>query len=186
MKQISIKMSGLKIFFPILLLGTLGCSTAKKKDCPPYQLENYYLNEELGFSVRLPDDYILNENYGVLDLAAVKAHSDSIYLEAYGITVENNTLNYRLDEFFRTSFENDKIDYIEEYGTVKVLGQGKTIINDYDAYWSLFWYGNERSLNYHFVSKNKTYKIILLSNDNVFDSLACKFESIINTMAFFK
>lgn len=173
-----------RIFKPIFLLLILGCSTTKEKDCPAYELTNSYSNEELGFSVNLPEDYILNENYGVLNLGAVKDSPDSTYFEAYGVTVENNLLNYRLNEFFESSFENDKADYTKQYDKIEVLGQDKLIINETDVYRSSFAYANEKSLNYYFISNNKTYKVIFLSNENDFDSLTCKFEAIVNTMDF--
>jgi hypothetical protein len=174
-----------KIFRLFFLLQVLSCSPTKEKICPAYELRNSYSNENFGFSVELPEDYILNEDYGVLNLGAVKETPDTAYFEAFGVTVENNLLNYRLNEFYKSSFENDKADYIEQYGRVVVLGQDKLIVNETDAYRSTFAYANEISLNYYFISNGKTYKVIFLSNENDFDSLACKFEAIVKTMTFF-
>jgi len=179
-------MLSLKVFklFPLIFL--LGCSDATwNRDCPEYELEKNYSNTELGFSINLPEDYVINENYGILNLGAVKESNDSTYLEACGVTVETNILNYRLEEFYKVSLNNDKEDYINQYNNFKFLDQGKLIINDNDSFWNIYSYGDEKALNFYFISNGRTYRLIFLSNDDHFDSLSCKFNTIVKSINFF-
>jgi len=179
-------MSNLRAFKILIILLMSGCSNSyNNDDCPSYELKQEYLNEKLGFSVGLPDDYYIIENYETLNLGALKDSEDSTYFEAFGVTVEPNTLNYKLEEFYKVSLNYDKEDYIKQYGNFKIIDQGKLIINHNDTYWNVYTYDSEKALNYFFIFKDRTYRVIFLSNIDQFDSLSCKFHSISNTMNIF-
>jgi hypothetical protein len=180
------KMNNVNALIIVIVLFSYGCSSnnINNDNCPDYNLTKDYNNENLRYSIKFPGDYNLMENYEILSLAAIKEHPDSNYFEACGVVVKNNLLKYRLKEHFQISFNNDKESYIEQYGEVKVIGTGQSIINGNGCYWSSFAYGKEKSLSYYFALNENLYTFIFISNNNDYDSLQCKFNSIANTLSF--
>ena len=183
------------IFFWALLL--FACST-NTEESNSFHLEvceyklpilREYKNENLKFSIGLPEDYVINEGNEIMQLIVVRNYADEKYIESLGANIFVNSSNYGLSEIFKEDSEYDILDYkrsdaIQDF---VVLGKGDALINDYDSRWIAYSYGGNSELAllvFYFKHENLAYKFSLACNQENFQTIACKFVGIMESITF--
>lgn len=149
--------------------------------CEQQILEQTIVNEDLEYSISLPSDYVVQRDYDVLSISSVKRTDKENYIESCGLTVESNTMNFKLDEFYKNAVHWDEEGYSEEYDNFTIVDQGNIILNDVDFIWNTYQYGDEQTLNMFSIMNGKTYRLIFLSYINDFDSVFCNYVNIAKT-----
>ncbi|WNB18685.1 hypothetical protein [Marivirga arenosa] len=150
--------------------------------CPDVELQQIVKDSLLEYSVNLPAEYAVYKNYGDLSLASVKPTELDNYIESFGLTIEQNSMNYRLNEFYKNGTYWDQEEYERDFDDFSMVTQGKTMINDVEYKYNIYTYGNEQVLRMFGISNNLTYSLMFLSNQEDFDSLFCKYVNIAQTL----
>ncbi len=150
--------------------------------CSLVEFQQIVKDSLLEYSIHLPSEYAVYKNYNVLNLASVKPTEDDNYIESFGMTIEQNSMNYRLGEFYKNSTAWDKEEYEKDFDNFSVVSQGNTTINEIEYKWNVYKYGSENALRLFGVSSGLTYSLLFLSNQQDFDSLFCKYVNIAKTL----
>jgi len=176
-----------RLIFLNVAFVTLSCSNSRyhellTTDCSEQALEQVIKDGELEFSITLPSDYVVERNFDVLDISSVKRTEKENYIESCGLTVEPNSMNYKLGEFYQNAVAWDKQEYSKDYSNFSIIDQGNVIINDVDFIWNSYRYGDQQTLNFFATSNQNTYRLMFLSYEQHFDSVFCNYANIAKSL----
>ena len=118
----------------------------------------------------------------MLNISAVKPIDKDGYIESCGLMVEQNLMNFNLEEFYQIVVEQDEQVYSPDYEDFSVVKQGRIVLNDVDFLWNSYKYGNVQTLNFYATSNKMVYRVMFLSYQEHFDSLVCNYTDIARSL----
>lgn len=148
-----------------------------------------YWNEELGFRIGVPEDYVLNVDDPNLVLVATNAYNDSNTIESFSVSAAIITQPKSIDELFRESIESDRIAYDEsnDIDFYKVSDTGELNLGVTRAKWLLHSYKVTDMLEFtlldvYLLKDGVAFKITFGSYAKDFSKYGCKFLEIAKTI----